>query len=116
KSIWIGKAMSLALCTAAMTACSGGGGSSNANDANASADASGISLSHKDAKQILEAMAAAPAHGLKPELFLKGGESGPALVSAALKYASALANGYSDPTKLHEVYTITRRQSDRRRA
>jgi len=112
KSIWIGKAMSLALCTAAMTACSGGGSSSNANEANASADASGISLSHKDEKQIREAIAAAPAHGLKPELFLKGGESGPALVSAALKYASALANGYSDPTKLHEVYTIPRARTD----
>ena len=38
--------------------------------------------------------------------FLKGGEKGAALTEAALKYASALANGYSDPTKLHEVYTI----------
>ena len=31
---------------------------------------------------------------------------GPGAVHAALKYASALANGYSDPNKLHEVYTI----------
>ena len=30
------------------------------------------------------------------------------LTDAALKYASALANGYSDPTTLHEVYTIPR--------
>src|SRR4029079_16575385 len=104
--------MSCALCAAAMTACSGGGSSSNANDANASADASGISLSNKDEQQIRDAIAAAPAHGLKPELFLNGGESGPALVSAALKYASALANGYSDPTKLHEVYTIPRAKTD----
>src|SRR5207253_545157 len=42
----------------------------------------------------------------KPELFLKGGEKGAALTEAALKYASALANGYADPSQLHEVYTI----------
>ena len=49
---------------------------------------------------------------MKPELFLKGDESGTALVGAALRYASALANGYSDPTKLHEVYTIPRARTD----
>ena len=35
-----------------------------------------------------------------------------ALTQAALKYASALANGYSDPTKLLEVYTIPRPKAD----
>jgi murein L,D-transpeptidase YcbB/YkuD len=109
--IWIGRALSLALCTAAMTACSQGG-SSNQSDANVSADASSIKLDRKDERQIRDAIAAAPAHGLKPELFLKGGESGPALADAALKYASALADGYSDPTKLHEVYTIPRSKTD----
>ena len=112
QSKWIGRALSLALCTAAMTACSQGGTSSNQSDANASGDTSGITLGQKDEQQIRDAIAGAPAHGLKPELFLKGGESGPALVSAALKYASALANGYSDPTKLHEVYTIPRAKTD----
>ena len=63
-------------------------------------------------EELREAIAGAPAHGLKPELFLKGGESGAALVQAALKYASALANGYADPTKLHEVYTIPRPKAD----
>jgi murein L,D-transpeptidase YcbB/YkuD len=110
KSKWIGRALSLALCTVAMSACSQGGTSGNQSDANASA--SGITLNQKDEKQIREAIAGAPAHGLKPELFLKGDESGPALVSAALKYASALANGYSDPTKLYEVYTIPRAKTD----
>jgi murein L,D-transpeptidase YcbB/YkuD len=109
---WIGRALSLALCTAAATACSQGGPSSNSSDTNASSDASGITLDQKDEQQIREAIAGAPAHGLKPELFLKGGESGPALVDAALKYASALANGYADPTKLHEVYTIPRAKTD----
>jgi murein L,D-transpeptidase YcbB/YkuD len=63
-------------------------------------------------KQIREAIAQAPAHGLKPDLFLKGGEQGDQLVQAALKYASALANGYSDPNKLFEVYTIPRAKTD----
>lgn len=53
-----------------------------------------------------DAIAEAPANGLKPELFLKGGEDGAALTDAAVKYASALANGYADPKQLHEVYTI----------
>ena len=66
----------------------------------------------RTSKQIREAIAGAPAHGLKPDLFLKGGESGDGLAQAALKYASALANGYSDPTKLHEVYTIPRSKTD----
>jgi murein L,D-transpeptidase YcbB/YkuD len=108
---WPGKALILALFSVAVTACSQGG-HSNQKDANVSADASGISLNRKEEQQIREAIAGAPAHGLKPELFLKGGESGPALASAALKYASALANGYSDPTKLHEVYTIPRSKTD----
>ena len=112
QSKWIGKALSLALCTAAVSACSQGATSSNQSDASASADTSGITLGQKDEQQIRDAIAGAPAHGLKPELFLKGGESGPALVSAAVKYASALANGYSDPTKLHEVYTIPRAKTD----
>lgn len=112
QSKWIGRALSLALCTAAMTACSQGGTSSNQSNANASTDSSGITLTQKDEKQIRDAIAQAPANGLRPELFLKGGETGPALVDAALKYASALANGYSDPTKLHEVYTIPRPKTD----
>ena len=62
----------------------------------------------KAERQLRDIIATAPANGLKPELFLKGrAETGPrALTDAALKYASALANGYADPTKLHEVYTI----------
>ena len=112
QSKWIGRAVSLALCTAAMTACSQGGTSTNQSEAGGSADTSGITLGQKDEQQIRDAIAGAPAHGLKPELFLKGDESGTALVGAALRYASALANGYSDPTKLHEVYTIPRARTD----
>ena len=108
---WIGTAISLAMCTTGLTACSQAD-TSNQPTANASADASGITLDQKAEKDLREAIAGAPAHGLKPELFLKGGESGQALVQAGLKYAAALANGYSDPTKLHEVYTIPRPKAD----
>ena len=94
-----------------MAACSQAG-PTNQSDVDASSGAADITLNQKDEQQIREAIAGAPAHGLKPELFLKGGESGPALVSAALKYANALANGYSDPKKLHEVYTIPRSKTD----
>src|SRR3569833_1418047 len=111
KSKWTGRALGLALCTAALAACSQGG--NNNQNASGTAQPSGITLSHKDEKQIRDAiMNGAPLNGLKPDLFLKGGESGEALVQAALKYASALANGYSDPTKLHEVYTIPRAKTD----
>ena len=106
---WIGAAMSLALCTTVLTACSQGNSS---NDNGSGSAQSGISLDDRAEKQIRDAIAQAPAHGLKPDLFLKGGESGEQLVQAALKYASALANGYSDPNKLFEVYTIARAKTD----
>jgi murein L,D-transpeptidase YcbB/YkuD len=112
KSKLIGTAIGLALCTAAFSACSKQGTSSNQPDGNASAEQSGITLDNKAEQQIREAIAQAPSHGLKPDLFLKGGEKGEALVQAGLKYASALANGYTDPTKLHEVYTIPRAKTD----
>ena len=112
KHYWTGAAVSLALCTTALTACSQGA-TSNQADANASTEQSGISLTQKDEQQIRDAITnGAMANGLKPGLFLKGGESGEALVQSALKYGSALADGYSDPTKLHEVYTIPHEKTD----
>jgi murein L,D-transpeptidase YcbB/YkuD len=108
---WIGAAIGLALCTTAIAACSQSE-TSNQPAANASGDASGLTFDQKAEQQLREAIAQAPAHGLKPELFLKGGETGDALVQAGLKYASALANGFSDPAKLHEVYTIDRPKTD----
>ena len=107
---WIGAGLALALCTTSLAACSQ---SNPSNDsAPATADASGITVDSSAEKQIREAIAQAPTHGLKPELFLKGGEKGEALVQGALRYASALANGYSDPNKLFEVYTIPRAKTD----
>ena len=111
KAKLIGPALALALSTTALVACSQGG-SSNQN-ASGSAQPSGIALNGKAEKQLRDAiMNGAPANGLKPDLFLKGGESGEALVQAALKYASALSDGYSDPTQLHEVYTIPHPKTD----
>jgi murein L,D-transpeptidase YcbB/YkuD len=72
----------------------------------------------KTEKQLIEIIDGAPAHGLKPELFLKGelpedrGDREIALTTAALRYASALARGYSDPAKLSEVYTLPRPKAD----
>jgi murein L,D-transpeptidase YcbB/YkuD len=105
---WIGTALGLALCSAALAGCNYGSQSSNETQVTANASTGDIdgAWNSKTEDQLREAIANAPANGLKPDLFLKGGEKGAALTEAALKYASALANGYSDPTQLHEVYTI----------
>ncbi len=112
-SKWIGTALGLALC-AALPACSQGGNSSNQQSSNAAASDTGqAQWNSKLEKQLRDAIANAPANGLKPDLFLKGnGQDGAALTQAALKYAEALAHGYTDPTKLYDVYTIPRPSAD----
>jgi L,D-transpeptidase YcbB len=113
KRNWIGAALSLALCSSALASCSvKDNGSSETADVNSSAPGIDAAWTSSTEKQLREAIAAAPANGLKPELFLKGGETGAALTTAAVKYASALANGYADPAKLHEVYTIPHPKTD----
>jgi murein L,D-transpeptidase YcbB/YkuD len=102
---WIGAALSLALCSTALVSCSSRDNSSNQQSTGQAAGLS-VDWNGRTEQQLRDAIAAAPANGLKPELFLKGGEKGAALTEAALKYASALANGYADPSQLHEVYTI----------
>ena len=68
----------------------------------------------KSEKQLIEIIDGAPAHGLKRDLFLEDelpedrGDREIALTTAALRYASALARGHSDPAKLSEVYTLPR--------
>ena len=111
---WIGTAIGLALCSAALAGCNYSNQSSNQTQATGNASTSDIDGAWKSSteKQLREAIANAPANGLKPDLFLKGGEKGAALTEAALKYASALANGYADPTQLHEVYTIPHQMVD----
>ena len=113
KSKWIGTALGLALCTALLPACSQRGSSSNQSSANAAAPADvQVQWNRKLEKQVRDAIANAPANGLKPDLFLKGGEKGPALTQAALRYGEALAHGYADPTKIFPVYTIPRPSGD----
>jgi murein L,D-transpeptidase YcbB/YkuD len=110
-SKWTGAALSLALCSNALVSCSSRNNQSGQGTANQSAELS-VNWDSKAEQQLRAAIAEAPANGLKPELFLKGGETGAALTAAALNYATALANGYADPTKLHEVYTIPRPNFD----
>ena len=112
KNKLIGAALSLALCSTALASCSVKDNGSAPDNATESAGAPSVNWDKKTEQQLRDAIAEAPANGLKPELFLKGGESGAALTDAALKYASALANGYADPTQLHEVYTIPRSKVD----
>src|SRR5438309_336385 len=114
KSKWTGKGLGLALCSVVLVSCNYGSQGSNKTQGNANAATGSLdsAWNSNTEKQVREAIANAPANGLKPELFLKGGEKGPALTQAALNYASALANGYADPNKLHEVYTIPHRIVD----
>jgi L,D-transpeptidase YcbB len=69
-------------------------------------------------KQLLAALDEAPKHGLTKDLFLKGelpsddAARTRALLDAADGYASALANGKVDPTKVREVYTVPRNKVD----
>ena len=107
---WTGAALGLALCSTALASCSVKNDQSGAQTSEAGQTA--VNWTHDTEKQLREAIAGAPANGLKPDLFLKGGESGSALTDAALKYASALANGYADPSQLHEVYTIPHTKVD----
>jgi len=97
--------LSLALCSTAVASCSVKDNQSG-NASSAQPVSVSVNWDNKTERQLRDAIAEAPANGLKPELFLKGGETGAALTDAAVKYASALANGYSDPGQLHEVYTI----------
>lgn len=114
----LGSAVVLALATTILSGCNQAGNSGNGNAAGESSDTSetsktsGIKADESSAKQIREAIGQATKNGLRPDLFLKGGESEDQLVQAAYKYASALANGYSDPNKLFDVYTIPRPNAD----
>ena len=106
--------MSLALCSTALASCSQR--ANNSSQASSNASASGeVQWNANLERQLRDAIANAPANGLKPELFLKGDtHDGAALTEAALKYAEALAHGYSDPTKIFPVYTIPRPPGDAR--
>ena len=69
-------------------------------------------------KQLLAALDDAPKHGLTKDLFIKGdlpsdgAARTQALLQAANDYASALANGKVDPSKIRDVYTVPRNKVD----
>lgn len=72
-----------------------------------------------NAKALDAALGARVQHGLDHLTFLKLPDSGAsaterdvARTAAALAYASALARGFSDPRKLHDIYTIPRPAPD----
>ena len=112
-----GKAVILALFSVSLAACNGGGNANN-NQSVSNASEAQLAWNKKTEKQLLTAIEHAPENGLKPDLFLKGDlpkddqERFAVLTQAALKYAEALAHGYSDPTKIAAVYTIPRPNAD----
>lgn len=100
-------ALSLAAC---------GGTSADGSQSEAAASAS---VSDRDLEdQVLAALEDAPSHGLTRDLFLQAelpsdkGQRRDALLKAAKEYASALAKGKVDPTKVREIYTVARPQMD----
>ena len=110
-----GMALGLALCITALPACSKVPSNSSQPASNAAAPSPPLQVqwSGKLKKQLREIIANAPANGLKPELFLQGdGQDEAALTQAAIKYAEALSDGYSDPKKIYPVYTIPRPSAD----
>jgi murein L,D-transpeptidase YcbB/YkuD len=95
--------------------------SNNAPDTgNSSASAASASqVSDKDLEdQVMAALADATKHGLTKDLFIKGdlpsehGQRRQQLMQVAKDYASALADGKVDPTKIREVYTVPRPKID----
>jgi murein L,D-transpeptidase YcbB/YkuD len=108
----VGKALILALCTVSLAACDRGG--NNTNQPGSTASNAQLEWTRKSEKQLREAIEQAPANGLKPDLFLKGdlprddAQRYAVLTQAALRYAEALVQGYSDPAKVNAIYAIPR--------
>ena len=113
----IGAALSLALCSTALASCSAKDSQSGQANSRQPADGT-LNWTSKAEQQLLDAIKHAPAHGLKPELFLQGdlpsddAQRYAMLTQAGLRYAEALAHGYADPTRLIDVYTIPRASAD----
>jgi murein L,D-transpeptidase YcbB/YkuD len=130
---WTGKAITLALLSVSIAACGNRHGAqpkqvetaalqSAVTDPQARAFYEGrqwqAAWDRKTEQQLVDAIAHAPAQGLRPDLFLKGelpsdaSQREAALTRAALGYASALARGFVDPTKLGRIYAIPRAKVD----
>ena len=92
---------------------------STSSSGNSQASDQAANISNKVLQsQVMEALNDAPTNGLTKDLFLKEPlPSDPAqrrqvLLNAIASYASALANGKVDPTKLYTVYTVPRSHVD----
>ena len=95
------------------------GQSSVTTDASAQSVDPGTEVSDKDLEsRVMAALDEAPRHGLTKDLFVKadlpgeGADRRQALLAMVKDYASALADGKTDPTKIRDVYTIARPKSD----
>ena len=125
-----GRAISLALFSVTLATCGDGPIGGLAGDSGFTVSRSGVdgpearafyearnwaaAWDDKAADQLQEALANAPAHGLKAEMFLPSAlpedkaEREVKVTQAALGYASALSRGFVDPTSLGNIYTIPR--------
>jgi murein L,D-transpeptidase YcbB/YkuD len=112
----VGKALILALSCVPLAACDRGGNSTN--QPGSSASSAQLEWTRKSEQQLKDAIAQAPANGLRPDLFLKGelpgddAERYAVLTQAALRYAEALAHGYADPAKVNTIYAVPRPDGD----
>ena len=95
-----------------LAACSGQG-AQDQNRSSATNEAAGPARwSDRTKTQLRQAIDARAAHGLDHMTFnISSGDDG-AVTDEALRFASALARGATDPTKLYEVYTIPRPSPD----
>lgn len=109
-------ACSLLALTFTLTACDGSGN----KDSSASEESQQtIKWDDRTVEQLRKAIGARTAHGLDRMQFALQGNTGnqtgqDALTGTALRYATALASGASDPTKLNEIYTLPRPRPDLR--
>jgi murein L,D-transpeptidase YcbB/YkuD len=121
-----GRAICLALLSVSLATCGNGRGGGSGVRIDQSAvegpqsrafyEARGWAAAWNDdaAEQLQQALAKAPRHGLKAEMFLASlppedvAQRDPALTRGALLYASALASGFVDPKSLGNIYTIPR--------
>ena len=106
------------LASAAALALAGCGSGAERSDNRGTAEAEAVQWNGGLERQLLEALEGAPNHGLTRDLFLQGelpsgdADRNRALTRIALDYASALARGKTDPTKLRSVYTVPRPDVD----
>lgn len=104
-------ACSLLALTITLSAC--GSQSNDTRDVQAPVSIDQVHWDEKAAQQLRAAITRRAAHGLDHMQFAVDGQAGTAqgdrmLTQSALRYASALARGATDPAKLYEVYTVSR--------